>query len=83
MRSWRTDLALLLRVAFFRTIGVLCPNFDSAFRLASLFVPNMITYSGYIIPRKSMRVFLYWIVSSFAAGITRFGHGTDEPAVLH
>ena len=47
---------------FFRTVGVICPNFDSAFRIASLFVPNMISYAGYIIPRDSMQVFMEWMV---------------------
>ncbi|KAG9009142.1 hypothetical protein FRB94_012414 [Tulasnella sp. JGI-2019a] len=54
-------MAFLTMQAIFRTIGVLCPNFDSAFRVAVFVVPNLISYSGYLIPRKSMQVFLYWI----------------------
>ncbi|KAG8862307.1 hypothetical protein FRB96_001886 [Tulasnella sp. 330] len=54
-------LAFLTMQGIFRTIGVLCPNFDSAFRVAVFIVPNLISYSGYLIPRKSMQVFLYWI----------------------
>ncbi|KAG9038328.1 hypothetical protein FRB95_001740 [Tulasnella sp. JGI-2019a] len=54
-------IAFLTMQGIFRTIGVLCPNFDSAFRVAVIIVPNLITYSGYLIPRGSMQVFLYWI----------------------
>lgn len=49
-----------IRTGFFRTIGVLCPSFDSAFRLAALLVPNMVLYAGYIIPRKSMHKYIFW-----------------------
>ncbi|KAJ8515436.1 hypothetical protein ONZ45_g7152 [Pleurotus djamor] len=54
-------LAFLAMQGFFRTVGLLCTNWDSAFRLAALFVPNMIEYSGYIIPVSSMKRWLFWI----------------------
>lgn len=48
---------------FFRTFGLLCINFDSAFRLATFFLPNMIQYTGYMIPTFQMKRWLFWIVS--------------------
>ncbi|KAH0837832.1 pleiotropic drug resistance ABC transporter [Lanmaoa asiatica] len=46
---------------FFRTLGLLCVNFDSAFRLATFFLPNMIQYTGYMIPTFQMKRWLFWI----------------------
>ncbi|KAH8101046.1 P-loop containing nucleoside triphosphate hydrolase protein, partial [Phellopilus nigrolimitatus] len=46
---------------FFRTMGLLCTNFDSAFRIATFFVPNMISYAGYIVPTFDMKRWLFWI----------------------
>lgn len=46
---------------FFRTLGLLCVNFDSAFRLATVFVPNMMQYTGYTIPTFNMKRWLFWI----------------------
>lgn len=48
---------------FFRTFGLMCRNFDFAFRLAVFFVPNMIVYTGYMIPVFQMKRWLFWIVS--------------------
>ncbi|KZO94469.1 ABC-transporter [Calocera viscosa TUFC12733] len=45
----------------FRTFGILCPDFDTAFRLGALFVPLTILYSGYLIPVFSMQRWLFWI----------------------
>ena len=47
---------------FFRTFGIICTNFDSAFRLATFFIPNMIQYGGYMIPVFQMKRWLFWIV---------------------
>ncbi|KZT54856.1 hypothetical protein CALCODRAFT_437933 [Calocera cornea HHB12733] len=47
--------------ALFRTFGILCPNFNTAFRLAAMFVPLTILYSGYLIPVFSMQRWLFWI----------------------
>ncbi|KAJ3718555.1 ABC-2 type transporter-domain-containing protein [Lentinula raphanica] len=54
-------LAFLTMQGFFRTFGQLCTNFDSAFRLATFFIPNFIEYTGYIIPVNSMKRWLFWI----------------------
>ena len=48
---------------FFRTFGLMCTNFDVAFRLATFFVPIMIVYTGYMIPVFEMKRWLFWIVS--------------------
>ncbi|EJT99550.1 hypothetical protein DACRYDRAFT_81942 [Dacryopinax primogenitus] len=45
----------------FRTFGILCPDFNTAFRLGALFVPLTILYSGYLIPVFSMQRWLFWI----------------------
>lgn len=57
-----TYVAYLAMQGFFRTLGLLCTNFDSAFRIAAFFVPNMISYTGYIIPPFAMKRWLFWIV---------------------
>ncbi|KAH7930451.1 hypothetical protein BV22DRAFT_1028421 [Leucogyrophana mollusca] len=54
-------LAYLAMQGFFRTFGLLCVNFDSAFRLATFFVPNIIQYCGYMIPTFNMKRWLFWI----------------------
>ncbi|KAL5519548.1 SNQ2_1 [Sanghuangporus vaninii] len=56
-----TYLAFLSMQGFFRTLGLLCSNFDSAFRIATFFVPNMISYAGYIIPIFDLKRWLFWI----------------------
>ena len=56
-----TYIAYLSMQGFFRTLGLLCTNFDSAFRVATFFVPNMISYAGYIIPVFDMKRWLFWI----------------------
>ncbi|KAF5385059.1 hypothetical protein D9615_001097 [Tricholomella constricta] len=54
-------IAYLVMQGFFRTFGLLCSNFDSAFRLAVFFIPNFVQYAGYIIPVDSMKRWLFWI----------------------
>ncbi|THV06484.1 hypothetical protein K435DRAFT_825902 [Dendrothele bispora CBS 962.96] len=54
-------IAFLAIQGFFRTFGLLCTNFDSAFRLATFFIPNFVEYAGYIIPVDSMKRWLFWI----------------------
>ena len=56
-----TYLAFLAMQGFFRTLGTFCTNFDSAFRLATVVVPNMITYGGYLIPVFSIKRWLFWL----------------------
>ena len=48
---------------FFRTFGIMFTNFDTAFRTAILFFPNIIQYVGYTIPVLQMKRWLCWIVS--------------------
>ena len=57
-------MAFLTMQGFFRTFGIICTNFDSAFRLATFFIPNMILYAGYMIPVSEMKRWLFWIVSA-------------------
>ncbi|KAF9067342.1 hypothetical protein BDP27DRAFT_1383972 [Rhodocollybia butyracea] len=54
-------IAFLTMQGFFRTFGQLCTNFDSAFRLATFFIPNFIEYTGYILPVNKMKRWLFWI----------------------
>ncbi|KAF9003771.1 hypothetical protein BDZ89DRAFT_1080859 [Hymenopellis radicata] len=54
-------VAYLAMQGFFRTFGLLCKNFDVAFRLATFFIPNFVEYSGYMIPVDSMKRWLFWI----------------------
>ncbi|KAF9010854.1 ABC-2 type transporter-domain-containing protein [Cyathus striatus] len=54
-------IAYLTMQGFFRTFGLICFNFDSAFRLAAFFIPNFVQYSGYMIPVDSMKRWLFWI----------------------
>ena len=56
-----TYVAYLSMQGFFRTLGLLCTNFDSAFRVATFFVPNMISYAGYTIPVFDLKRWLFWI----------------------
>ena len=58
-----TYLAFLALQGFFRTMGLLATSFDSAFKIAALFIPNMIFYSGYVIPVFQLKRWLFWIVS--------------------
>ncbi|KAI0095244.1 ABC-2 type transporter-domain-containing protein [Irpex rosettiformis] len=54
-------LAFLTMQGFFRTFGLMCSNFDTAFRLSVFFIPNMVQYIGYMIPVQQMKRWLFWI----------------------
>ncbi|KAI9569434.1 pleiotropic drug resistance ABC transporter [Boletus coccyginus] len=54
-------LSYLAMQGFFRTFGLLCISFDSAFRLAIFFLPNIVQYTGYMIPTFQMNRWLFWI----------------------
>ncbi|KAJ6623061.1 ABC-2 type transporter-domain-containing protein [Mycena sp. CBHHK59/15] len=54
-------VAYLTMQGFFRTFGLLCTNFHTAFRLAVFFIPNFVEYTGYIIPVMKMKRWLFWI----------------------
>ncbi|POW16404.1 hypothetical protein PSHT_06784 [Puccinia striiformis] len=46
---------------FFKLLGAISFSFDTASRLASSLVILMTIYSGYMIPRRSMKVWLIWL----------------------
>ncbi|KAJ6601432.1 ABC-2 type transporter-domain-containing protein [Mycena vulgaris] len=54
-------IAYLTMQGFFRTFGLLCTNFHTAFRLAVFFIPNFVEYTGYIVPVLRMKRWLFWI----------------------
>ena len=54
-------LTFLTMQGFFRTFGLCFQSFDSAFRMAVVFIPNIIQYSGYFIPKFLMKRWLFWI----------------------
>ena len=54
-------LTYLTMQGFFRTFGLCFQNFDTAFRMSIVFVPNIIQYSGYLIPEFLMKRWLFWI----------------------
>ncbi|KAJ7651525.1 pleiotropic drug resistance ABC transporter [Mycena polygramma] len=54
-------LAYLTMQGFFRSFGLICTNFNVAFRLAVFFIPNFVEYTGYIIPVIKMKRWLFWI----------------------
>ncbi len=58
-----TCLAFLTMQGFFRTFGLMCSSFDTAFRLSMFCLPNIIQYIGYMIPVQQMKRWLFWIVS--------------------
>ena len=59
-------LAFLTMQGFFRTFGLMCSNFNMAFRLSVLLTPNIIVYIGYMIPVQQMKRWLFWIVSIYS-----------------
>jgi ATP-binding cassette, subfamily G (WHITE), member 2, SNQ2 len=54
---------------FFRTIGLFCSDFHTAFRVAVSIFPTLILYSGYMIPINQMKRWLFWVVSQLDAMI--------------
>jgi len=54
-------MAYLAMQAFFRTFGLICFSFESAFRLAVFFIPNFVQYTGYLLDVNSMPRWLFWI----------------------
>jgi len=77
-------LSYLAMQGFFRTFGLLCISFDSAFRLAIFFLPNIVQYSGYMISTFQMKRWLFWIVRIFFS-FRKFSHlriDLLEPTIL-
>ncbi|KIP11760.1 hypothetical protein PHLGIDRAFT_114337 [Phlebiopsis gigantea 11061_1 CR5-6] len=54
-------LAYLAMQGFFRSFGLMFSSFHTAFRMSAIFVPNMIQYTGYMIPVAQMKRWLFWI----------------------
>jgi ABC-type multidrug transport system permease subunit len=54
-------MTFLSMQGFFRTFGLCFQNFDTAFRVSVIFVPNLIQYSGYLISEPLMKRWLFWI----------------------
>jgi ABC-type multidrug transport system ATPase subunit/ABC-type multidrug transport system permease subunit len=54
---------------FFRTMGCLCPDFDSAIKFAATIVTLFVLTSGYLIQYGSQQVWLRWIFYINAAGL--------------
>ncbi|KAH8835157.1 P-loop containing nucleoside triphosphate hydrolase protein [Flagelloscypha sp. PMI_526] len=53
--------AYLTMQGFFRTLGQFWSNMDLSIRVATIFLPNFIQYSGYTLPVVSMKRWLFWI----------------------
>ena len=60
--------AFLTMQGLFRTIGLFCSNFHTALRVAVALFPNLVLYSGYMIPVDQIKRWLFWIVSLLPAG---------------
>lgn len=54
-------MTFLSMQGFFRTFGLCFQNFDTAFRMSVIFFPNIVQYSGYLIPVFQMKRWLFWI----------------------
>ncbi|KAI9499301.1 ABC-2 type transporter-domain-containing protein [Zychaea mexicana] len=46
---------------FFRLFGAICKNFYLGTEISGIFLVAMMTYTGYVIPYKTMHPWLYWI----------------------
>ncbi|KIJ32383.1 hypothetical protein M422DRAFT_265882, partial [Sphaerobolus stellatus SS14] len=53
--------SFLAMQSFFRFFGVACTSFDVAIRLATVFMPNFISYVGYFTPVFRIKRWLFWI----------------------
>ncbi|KAJ1023783.1 hypothetical protein NDA18_004765 [Ustilago nuda] len=47
--------------ALFRLFGMVCKSYDVAARLAAVIISALIVFAGYVIPRKAMYRWLFWI----------------------
>ena len=54
---------------FFRTVGCLCPDFDSAIKIAALIITLFVLTSGYLIQYPAEQVWLRWIFYINALGL--------------
>ncbi|KAF2208392.1 hypothetical protein CERZMDRAFT_101459 [Cercospora zeae-maydis SCOH1-5] len=61
--------AYLAITLFFRTVGCLCPDFDSAIKFAATIITLFVLTSGYLIQYQSQQVWLSWIFYINALGL--------------
>ncbi|KAK5120807.1 hypothetical protein LTR85_005874 [Meristemomyces frigidus] len=54
---------------FFRTVGCMCPDFDSAIKFAAVIITLFVLTSGYLIQYQSQQVWLRWIFYINALGL--------------
>lgn len=54
---------------FFRTVGCLCPDFDSAIKFAATIITLFVLTSGYLIQYESQQVWLRWMFYINAVGL--------------
>ena len=54
---------------FFRTVGCMCPDFDSAIKIAALIITLFVLTGGYLIQWHSEQVWLRWIFYINALGL--------------
>ncbi|WPG98335.1 Hypothetical protein R9X50_00112400 [Acrodontium crateriforme] len=54
---------------FFRTVGCLCPDFDSAIKFVAVIITLLVLTSGYLIQYQSQQVWLRWIFYINALGL--------------
>ncbi|KAK4501851.1 hypothetical protein PRZ48_007660 [Zasmidium cellare] len=59
----------LAMTLFFRTVGCLCPDFDSAIKFAATIITLFVLTSGYLIQYQSQQVWLRWIFYINALGL--------------
>ena len=45
---------------FFRVFGAICKDFYLGTEISGIFLVAMMTYTGYVIPYKTMHPWLYW-----------------------
>lgn len=51
----------LAMTLFFRTVGIICPDFDYAMKFAALIISLFVLTSGYLIPYSSQSWWVRWI----------------------
>ena len=63
---------------FFRTVGCMCPDFDSAIKIAATIITFFVLTSGYLIQYQSEPVWLRWIFYINALGLGFSAMMTNE-----
>jgi ATP-binding cassette subfamily G (WHITE) protein 2 (SNQ2) len=79
--------ATMCMTALFRAIGAAFPNFDAASKVSGFLVAAVLTYAGYMVPKKSMHPWLSWIywvdplAYAFQSLLDNEFHGKTIPCV--